>query len=118
MQGQTLERLPRLVQEEFRKLPLSKALEQLGESAALNVLIDARAEKKAEVEVTARLTNVPADTAIRLLADMAGLEVVRVNNVLYVTTPENAEKLRKKLAAEAGLGGPRHGTKSVRPGGV
>ena len=38
----------------------------------------------------AQLNNVPTDTAVRLLANMAGLSVARLDNVLYVTTRENA----------------------------
>ena len=79
------------------------------------MVLDARTEKKVEVEVTARLRNVPAQTAVRLLADMAGLEAVWVNNVLYVTTPENAAKLEKSkqkwapppsMIGPGGVGGP------------
>ena len=46
--------------------------------------------------VTARLANVPVDTALRVLADMAGLKVVRMENVFYITSAENAEKLEKE----------------------
>jgi hypothetical protein len=49
------------------------------------------------------LTNVPLDTAVQLLADMAELKVVHRDNVLYVTTPEHAAKLEK----DYGRGRPR-----------
>jgi hypothetical protein len=42
--------------------------------------------------VRARLYNVPVETAIQILADMADLAVVHLHNVYYVTTPENAKK--------------------------
>ena len=60
-------------------------------------------------ESTATLTNVPIDTAVRLLADMAGLQVIQVDNVLYVTTPENATRfaaeLQKRYLIAPTLGG-------------
>src|SRR5262249_29182322 len=101
-------------QEEFRKVPLTKALEEIGESTGLNVVIDARAEKKADVEVTARLNNVPVEIAVRLLADMAGLDVGRIHNVLYVTTPENAARLDKAKGRWEKLVAPNRGS----PGGM
>ena len=42
------------------------------------------------------------DYPLEVLADMAGLDVVRLANVFYVTTAANAEKLRKKKS-EVGL---------------
>jgi hypothetical protein len=37
---------------------------------------------------------VPLETAVRLLAEMAGLKPVRVGNVLFVTKKETANELR------------------------
>jgi RNA polymerase sigma factor (sigma-70 family) len=88
-----LERLT-LVWQDFKKVPLDRALADLAEDTNCNVVIDARVEEKTTVKVTARLANVPLDTAVAVLADMAGLEVVRMDNVLYVTSPESAAKLR------------------------
>jgi hypothetical protein len=44
--------------------------------------------------VTLQLEDVPLETAVRLLADLAGLKPVRLDNVLFVTTEERADKLR------------------------
>jgi hypothetical protein len=56
-------------------------------------VIDARAREKATTRVTATLNNVPVDTAVLILADMADLRMIVLDNVLYVTTKENAEQL-------------------------
>ena len=50
--------------------------------------MDAREEKKAATPVTATFRgDVDLVTATALLADMAGLTVRQVDNVLYVTSP-------------------------------
>jgi hypothetical protein len=85
-----------LVWDEFRKVPLEKALAALSDSTGANIVVDARVEEKATAKVSARLMNVSIDNAVRVLADMAGLSVVRLENVLYVTSPENAARLKKK----------------------
>ena len=41
-----------------------------------------------------QLEDVPLETAVRLLAEMAGLKPVRVGNVLFVTKKETANELR------------------------
>jgi hypothetical protein len=81
----------------FENKPLNEALKQLAEDTDANILLDeSRADQKARTPVTARLADVPLDTAVRLLADMAGLKMIEMDGVYYVTTKENAETLRKE----------------------
>ncbi len=95
-EGVTTERLPPLTSEDFRKVPLDRALEVLAEATETNIVLDPRIEEKASVLITARLLNVPVETAIELLVEMAGLAVVRRDNVYYVTTAENAERFAQR----------------------
>jgi hypothetical protein len=97
--------LPPLVAGTFEKVPLQAALRELAHAG--NIVLDSRAAKEGETAVTADLVNVPLDTAVRMLADMAGLKVVPLDNVLYVTSKDNArllmeeqEKLRLQRRAE------------------
>lgn len=83
------------------KRPLEEVLKGVADRATLNVVVDPRAKEKAATDVTARLLNTPADTALDLLADMAGLKAVRVRNVFYVTTAEHAAELRKEIEIQA-----------------
>jgi hypothetical protein len=85
--------LPPLVWEHLVKVPLEKALRDIAEDTGVNVVLDPRAEKQGSIEVTTTLRNVPVATAVETLAEMAGLAVVRRHNVLFVTTPENAERM-------------------------
>jgi RNA polymerase sigma factor (sigma-70 family) len=88
-----------LVHLKAKKWPLSDALDQLADQGRLNIVYLASADKAA-TPVTARLTNVPADTAVRLLAAQAGLSVVQRDNVLLVATPEQAEAMMKEFKTE------------------
>ena len=70
------------------------AVKQLATETGANVVIDPRLGDKANKSVTLKLEDVPLETAIRLLSEVADLRAIRMSNVLFVTTPEKAEKLR------------------------
>lgn len=76
--------------------PIDAALRKLARQSGYNVVIDPRIAEKVQTPATAKLNNVPIDTAVRLLANMAGTSVVRLDNVFYVTTAENAKKLSEE----------------------
>jgi hypothetical protein len=91
-----------LVNTRLDKCPLEDAVRQLGDQAQFTVLVDRRAADKAKTPVSARFLNTPLDTALRLLTDMADLQTVHLDNVLYVTTKENAADLETRLEKERG----------------
>jgi hypothetical protein len=91
---------PPLVHARFDKKPLADALNELADQAQFNVLLDRRAADKAALPVSARFTNVPLTTAVRLLAESADLAVVYRDNVLFVTTPERAAALEEQFSHE------------------
>lgn len=82
-----------LVRSTLKDIPLRKALEDLASRCDRTVIVAPQAGEKGDVQVSARFVNVPLDTAVELLADMAELKLVRKANALYVTTPEKAEPL-------------------------
>ena len=79
---------------DLSKVELSRALKQLAHDTATNLIVDARADKDAQAQVTMQLEDVPLETAVRLLSEMAGLKPVRVGNVLFVTKKDIANELR------------------------
>ncbi len=87
-----------LVWDNFKEVPLAQALPRLAESGDYNVVADPQADEQLRTKITARLHNVPIETAVRLLANMADLSVVKLDNVYYVTTPSKAERLGKEQA--------------------
>jgi hypothetical protein len=108
-----------LINATFDKAPLEDAVKELADQSDFNVVLDNRTADKAKTPVTARLRNTPLDTALRLLSDMADLRSVHLDNVLYVTTKENAAALEARLEKEKGnpldddaegLSRPRKGT--------
>jgi hypothetical protein len=86
--------IPALVYAVFRETPFRDALTELGHASGVNVVLDARST--ADSKVTAELNAVPLDAALRVLANMHGLKVVRIANVYYVTSPKNARQLQKE----------------------
>lgn len=91
-----------LVNARLDKCPLEDAVQQLADQSEFTVMVDRRAADKTKTPVSARLLNAPLDTALRLLADMADLRTIQLDNVLYVTTKENAAALEKRLEKEKG----------------
>jgi hypothetical protein len=76
------------------KEEFAEALKQLGRETGANLILDSRVEKEAKNPVTLQLEDVPLETAVRLLSEMAGLKPVRVGNVLFVTDKKTATELR------------------------
>jgi hypothetical protein len=81
--------------------PLQAVLYDLRDLSRMNILVDARVADKARKPITATLAKVPADTAVRLLADMGDLRMVAIDNVLYVTSIDNAKELQAQQEARA-----------------
>ena len=71
-----------LVHIDCEQRPLRDVLREVAESARCNVMVGL--DPEAKTKVSAHLTNVPLDTAVILLADMAGLKVAKLDHVLVV----------------------------------
>jgi len=83
---------------DFDRSPLDEALRHLADSSGINIVLDARAGDKGRKPVTANMNDVPVDTAVRLLAEMADLKSLAIDNVLFVTTRESAKELQEEQA--------------------
>src|SRR5262249_1285354 len=90
-----------LVQNTFEKKALEKVLRELADECEFSIVLDGRVEDKAKAVVSGRFQNTPLDTAVRLLADMADLKPFLVDNVLYVTSKENAALLEEQELKKA-----------------
>jgi hypothetical protein len=98
-EGLTTKQLRQRVTVDCDGTAFATAAKQLAADTGANVVIDPRLGEKAKKAVTLTLEDVPLETAIRLLAEVADLSAVRMSNVLFVTTPERAEKLRPSADA-------------------
>jgi hypothetical protein len=81
---------------EINKWPLETALAEMSDLTGINIVLDARPGEKGRATVSAKFNNAPVGTAVRLLADMANMDAVALNGALYVTTRENAVRLREE----------------------
>lgn len=81
---------------DFDNVPLGKAVKELSGRYGVNVVIDPRTTKSkaAENPVTLQVDDVPFESAIRLLCEMADLKPARMGNVIFVTTEARAERLK------------------------
>ena len=80
---------------DFNKVEFTTALKQLSKETAVNLVLDGRHEKEASAKVSLQLEDVPLETAVRLLSEMAGLKAIRLNNTMFVTTKDVAAELRQ-----------------------
>ncbi len=78
------------------RVQFATALKQLARETGTNLLVDARAQKEAQAPVSLQIDDVPLETAVRLLGEMAGLKPVRLGNVVLVTTKTHAAELRSE----------------------
>jgi hypothetical protein len=82
------------------KVPLAAGLKQLAKDTATNLLLDSRIQKEAQTPVTLQLEDVPLETAVRLMAEMAALKPVRVGNVLFVTSKATAAEIKADVEGQ------------------
>jgi hypothetical protein len=84
---------------DLNEVTLADALKRLGRERAINLLVSREGAKGAEKKISLQVDDVPLETAVRLLADQAGLRAARIDNVLIVTTPEHAKQINADNAA-------------------
>jgi hypothetical protein len=77
--------------------PLADVLAGLASLYERSVIVSPQSGDKARAPVSAEFLNVPFDTAVLMLADMADLKVVPRDNALYVTTAERVAQWTKEL---------------------
>ena len=72
-------------------------LEELREMTGANIVVDARVKDKAKESITASFNDARLYTVLKVLGDSCEMRPVVMDNVYYLTTPENAEKLQKEI---------------------
>jgi hypothetical protein len=100
------------------KVEFSRALKVLAKETATNLVVDPRVGKEANASVTLQMEDVALETAVRLMAEMAGLKPVRVGNALFITTKAIATEMRSDpdLAPGGPMGAPAEKVIVVPPG--
>jgi RNA polymerase sigma factor (sigma-70 family) len=75
----------------------SEVLEQLREMTGANIVVDARMKDRADAAITASFNDARLYTVLKVLGDSCEMRPVVMDNVYYLTTPENAEKLQTQI---------------------
>lgn len=81
---------------DVEKAAVDVVLKQMAKDTGVNIVLDPRHVSKVKDPVTISLNQVGVETAVRLVAEMAGLGSVKMGNVLFVTSKEVAAELRKE----------------------
>jgi len=80
----------------FEKRDLRDALQEIADATGVNIVLDGRAQDKGRTPITATMRNAGIPSALTVLADMADLAVVPLEDAVYVTTKENAKAMRSQ----------------------
>jgi hypothetical protein len=80
----------------FEKRDLRDALQEIADATGVNIVLDGRAQDKGRTPITATMRNAGVPSALTVLADMADLAVVPLEDAVYVTTKENAKTMRSE----------------------
>jgi hypothetical protein len=88
---------PPLIQANFERVPLARALQDIASRGNVTLIVSDAVAEKMRMPVTTQLINAPLDTAAVMLADIADFRTVFKDNLLYITTKENAERLEKEF---------------------
>jgi hypothetical protein len=73
---------------------LEEVLAYVADEAERNIVFDPNVSDKATTPITAHLLNTPLDAALFLLADMAELSFVKIDNTFYLTSHERAKTMQ------------------------
>lgn len=86
---------------DVREVAAGKALRDLARQAGVSLAIDPRVSQAASQKVTLELEEATVETALRIVSEFVDLKAVRMGNVIFVTDPVRAEKIRKEESQQA-----------------
>ncbi|MFO0849475.1 MAG: sigma-70 family RNA polymerase sigma factor [Gemmataceae bacterium] len=102
----------------FANTSITKAVESLRRETGANIVLDPKVALTHEKEptVTATFDDVRLRTVLQVVADVAGYRLVALDNVYYLTGPENAERMQAELTRPLHGGAEPAGQVLVPPG--
>jgi hypothetical protein len=87
---------PPLVSVHLNEHTLLDAIWQMRRQCNVSFLLDPSLKGKQNTTLSLTLLNVPVDTAVTMITEVADLDYVWLDNAIFLTSKEKAEKLRKK----------------------
>jgi hypothetical protein len=85
--------------------PLEEAVRQIRIQANASLVLDPALGEKGTAPLTVTLLNVPLDSALLVLGELADVDYVWLDNIFFVTTKDKADKLRAKWPNRRGGAG-------------
>lgn len=82
---------------DLKEVPLNEYLTRIEDTYGVSVVLDPRL-LNTEKPISLKMPKVTVELAVRMAADMAGLDAVRLENILFVTTDDRAVRLQKMAA--------------------
>lgn len=89
-----------------RNQPLHAALRDLARQSGATILVDPRVADQAKTSVGAGLEDVTLEAAVRVLVELAGLKMARIDTVIFVTSPASAASIRQESGEGVAFPGP------------
>lgn len=77
-----------------RPQPLHAALRDLSRQTGATIVVDPRVMEQAKATTAVGLEDVTLEGAVRVLAELAGLKLARIDTVIFVTSPASASSIR------------------------
>jgi hypothetical protein len=96
--------LCQLITVSFEDIPLRQALKQLHKTTPFNYVIDPRVDRatnRADRSISVDLENTQLESVVSMMAEMAELKTVVVDNAIFITLEEHADKIRAEQKASA-----------------
>jgi hypothetical protein len=93
-----------LVSVALEKQPFGEVFGQLRAQTNVNFVVDPALGEKAKAPLTLTLLNAPVDSALLVLAELAEVDFVWLDNIFFVTSPDKARRLRSKWPDRRGGG--------------
>jgi hypothetical protein len=87
------------------KQPLEEACRQLRAQTKASIVVDPTLKEKAQAPLTITLLNVPLDSALILLAELADVDFVWLDNIFFITSPDKARRLKSRWPDRRAGGG-------------
>ncbi len=91
--------LRRNVRWRFDKVTLAEGMARLSDMTGANIVLDPRLGEKVQTPINPDFRNdLPLEAALQVFAEMGDVRFVRMDGVIYVTTPSNAEAVEQRQA--------------------
>jgi hypothetical protein len=85
---------------ELTNVAAHKALRDIAHKTGISLVFDPRIGKAVHQTISLQVEEATAETGLRLIAELVDLKAVRMGNVMFVTDPTRADRIRREEAAE------------------